>query len=57
MTKKREVVKFLKDNGFTEKHGASHDKFTKGKVTVTVPRHSEIKDEMFKTIKKQAGFE
>ncbi|WP_165173472.1 MULTISPECIES: type II toxin-antitoxin system HicA family toxin [unclassified Adlercreutzia] len=55
MTKRRDVVRLLEQNGFWSKGGAKHEKFTNGKVTVLVKRHREIEDETFERIKRQAG--
>ena len=55
MVKRREVVKFLKENGFEEKGGTNHEKFYKGNKRTVVPRHREISDRLFEDIKKQAG--
>lgn len=56
MTKRRDVVKLLEDNGFISQGGSKHKLFVHqdGRMT-RVARHSEIADEMFKIIKKQAG--
>ena len=45
----------LESAGFRQNGGTKHEKYTKGSVTVTVPRHSEIKDEMADVIRRQAG--
>lgn len=55
MTKRRDVVKFLEQNGFESVGGTNHEKFTNGKTTVLVKRHREIPDETFEIIKKEAG--
>lgn len=55
MVKRREVVKFLKDNGFESDNGKNHEHFIKGDRFTQVPRHREISEEMFEKIKKQAG--
>lgn len=56
MTKRRDVVKLLVENGFVSQGGAKHEMFVHpdGRMTM-VARHREIADEMFKIIKKQAG--
>lgn len=56
MTKRRDVVRLLESNGFVSKGGTNHERFQHpdGRSTV-VPRHREIKETMFKVIKKQAG--
>ena len=55
MTKRRDVVRLLEENGFKKAHGTNHEKFVKGGHTVAIPRHKEIKENTFKEIKKQAG--
>ena len=55
MTKRREVIKFFTEHGFTSKGGTKHEKLTNGKVTILVKRHREIEDEVFEKLKKQAG--
>ncbi|MDY4651184.1 MAG: type II toxin-antitoxin system HicA family toxin [Atopobiaceae bacterium] len=52
---RRELVKLLLGAGFEMVHGASHDKFSKGDLTVMVKRHKEIEDETAKRILRQAG--
>lgn len=55
MTKRRDVVKLLKQNGFTSIGGKRHEVFVKPGFRTEVPRHSEIGETLFKEIKKQAG--
>jgi len=55
MTKRRDVIRLLEKNGFKNKGGANHDVFEKAGRTTVVPRHREINEDTFKTIKKQAG--
>lgn len=55
MVKRREVVKFLQDNGFVGDKGKRHEHFVKDDKFTQVPRHREISEEMFEKIKKQAG--
>lgn len=57
MTKRRILVRELESAGFRECHGTKHGKYRKGNVTVMVPRHSEIKDQLANAIRKQAGLE
>ena len=56
ITKRRDVVRLLEDNGFISQGGSKHELFVHpdGRMT-RVARHREIADEMFKIIKKQAG--
>lgn len=55
MTKRRELVKILVQNGFWSVGGTRHEKFTNGQVTVLVKRHREIEDEIALRILRQAG--
>ena len=55
MTKRREVIKFFKERGFWSLGGAKHEKLSNGTVTICIKRHSEIEDEIFEKLKKQAG--
>lgn len=56
MTKRRDVVRLLQRSGFISEGGTNHELFRHpdGRTTV-VPYHREIKDLMFKIIKRQAG--
>lgn len=56
MTKRRDVVRLLEENGFSSRGGTNHEKFVHldGRRTV-VPRHSNVDDDLFKAIKRQAG--
>ncbi len=56
MTKRKDVVKLLKSNGFISRGGTNHEMFAHpdGRTTI-VPRHREIKELTFRLIKKQAG--
>jgi len=57
VTKKRDLERELTDAGYVKLSGAGakHDKFRRGDVTVTVPRHREIKETTAKGIRKEAG--
>ena len=55
MTKRRDLIRELEAYGFRQVRGTKHGKYRKGKVTVMVPRHSELKDQMAEVIRKQAG--
>lgn len=57
MTKKRDLERELTEAGYVRLSGtgAKHDKFRRGDVTVTVPRHREIKDTTARGIRKEAG--
>lgn len=52
--KRRQLVKTLLEAGFISDGGTNHEHFRKGKITVMVPRHREITDQMTKVILKQA---
>ena len=56
MTKRRVVIELLERNGFVNLGGSKHDKFEHpdGRKT-RVPRHRDIKDRLFREIKKQTG--
>lgn len=55
MTKRRDLIRELLSAGFQPVGGTKHGKYRKGRITVMVPRHSEIKDQMVKAIRKEAG--
>lgn len=56
MVKRKEVVRFFRQNGFKNEGGTNHDKFRHpdGRRTV-IERHSEISNQQFEVTKKQAG--
>ena len=53
--KRRELVRKLLDAGFVSDGGTKHEHFRKGKVTVMIPRHREITDQMARVMLRQAG--
>ena len=53
--KRRELVRKLLEAGYESDGGTKHEHFRKGKVTVMVPRHREIPDQMARVILRQAG--
>ena len=57
MTKKRDLERELTDAGYVKLSGTGtkHDKFRRGDVTVTVPRHREIKETTARGIRREAG--
>lgn len=57
MIKRRDVIRFLEQNGFENKGGTNHDRFQKGNRVTYVPRHREVKDNTFKKILKDAGLD
>jgi predicted RNA binding protein YcfA (HicA-like mRNA interferase family) len=49
--KRRDLIKMLEAKGwYLKEHGAGHDKYTNGKETEMLPRHSEIKESLAKAI-------
>lgn len=49
--KKRDLVKLLENNGwYFHHHGSNHDIYAKGSIRLSVPRHSEIKENLAKYI-------
>lgn len=56
MTKRKDIEKVLKANGFEPRGGTNHEKFmhADGRVAI-VPRHREIADQMAKIILKEVG--
>lgn len=55
--KRRELVKRLLEAGYSPDGGTNHEHYKKDKVTVMVPRHREIPDQMARAILKQAAFD
>lgn len=55
MTKRRDVVRLLRKNGFSSIGGKNHEIFVKPGFRTEVPRHNEIGETLFREIKKQAG--
>ena len=55
MTKRRDLIRELEAAGFRQTGGTKHGKYRKGNITVTVLRHSEIKDRLADVIRRQAG--
>ena len=56
MTKRKDVIKFFKSNGFKMVGGTNHNKLIHpdGRWTM-LGRHQEIDNRVFKEMKKQAG--
>lgn len=56
MTKRKDVIKFFKSQGFELKKNRNHDKLVHpdGRWT-TLGRHTEISNVLFEEMKKQAG--
>lgn len=55
MTKRKDLVHELLKAGFREAGGTKHGKFRCGRITVMVPRHTEIKDQLADAIRREAG--
>ncbi|MBR2835661.1 MAG: type II toxin-antitoxin system HicA family toxin [Coriobacteriales bacterium] len=56
MTKQRMLIKELIDAGFKYiKTNGGHDKYRKDKITIAIPHHREISDQMADIIRKEAG--
>ena len=54
--KRRDLIKLFENNGWwLMRNGANHDVYTNGKVTEPIPRHSEIKENLAKSIIKRRG--
>lgn len=52
--KRRDLIRMLERNGwYLERNGASHDIYRNGNNTEMVPRHSEIKEQLAKSIIKK----
>ncbi|MDD6478749.1 MAG: type II toxin-antitoxin system HicA family toxin [Oscillospiraceae bacterium] len=55
-TKRTELIKILEKNGwYLKRNGGSHDLYTNGEQTETVPRHREINEMLAKAIIKRRG--
>lgn len=54
--KRRDLIKKLEDGGFVfERHGSSHDVYTRGDEQETVPRHNEIDERLVRAILRRRG--
>ena len=54
--KRRDLIKKLEDGGFVfERHGSSHDVYTRGDEQETVPRHNEIDERLVREILRRRG--
>ena len=54
--KRRDLIKLLKSNGWwLLRNGTNHDIYTNGKVSETIPRHSEIKEQFAIAIIRRQG--
>lgn len=49
--KRKDLIKRLEKAGFTlERHGGNHDVYSRGKDKEVIPRHSEINENLAKSI-------
>jgi mRNA interferase HicA len=49
--KRRDLIKLLESNGWWRlRRGSDHDIYTNGKCSEPVPRHTEIKEQLAKSI-------
>ena len=55
MTKRRDLVKEVRDAGLVSIGGTKHEIFVKPGHRTSIPYHREIDDELAKEIRKQAG--
>jgi len=54
--KRRDLIKLLEKNGWwLLRNGASHDIYTNGKRSEPIPRHTEIKEQLSKSIIRKHG--
>jgi mRNA interferase HicA len=54
--KHRDLIRILKDLGFyLERQGGEHEIWSNGKISVSVPRHKEVKEFTAKRIIKEAS--
>ena len=52
--KTKDLIAFLRRNGwYLKRNGGSHDIYTNGQKSETIPRHSEIKEALAKAIIKR----
>lgn len=52
--KRRDLIKKLENNGWRfERNGGGHDIYTKGDQTESIPRHTEINENLAKAIIKR----
>lgn len=54
--KRRDLIKKLENNGWwLERHGTNHDVYTNGTQSEPIPRHTEVKELLAKSIIKRQG--
>ncbi len=53
---RNKLVKLLRSNGwYLLRHGGSHDVYTNGEKIEPIPRHSEVKESLAKSIIRRHG--
>lgn len=56
VTKRNDLIKLLIRNGwYLKRNGANHDLYTNGTKSETIPRHTEINENLAKAIIKRQG--
>lgn len=54
--KRKTLIKLLESNGWwLLRNGANHDIYTNGKQSEPIPRHTEIKEQLAKSIIRRQG--
>jgi mRNA interferase HicA len=54
--KRKDLIRRLEENGWhLARNGANHDLYTDGTYTETIPRHTEINENLAKAIIKRRG--
>lgn len=54
--KRRDLIRLLEENGWwLLRRGGNHDIYTNGQKSEPIPRHSEIKEELAKSIIRRQG--
>ncbi len=54
--KRKDLIKLFESNGwYLKRNGSNHDIYTNGKKTEMIPRHSEISENLVKSIIKRQG--
>lgn len=54
--KRRDLIKLMEKNGWwLKRNGAGHDIYTNGQATETIPRHTEVKENLAQSIIRRHG--
>lgn len=54
--KRRDLVRLLEKNGWwLDRNGGGHDIYTDGKTKESIPRHTEVKENLAKSIIRRNG--